>query len=129
MHLLGQGIGRFVLKLIVSKFNIPYRPTNPDKVYTFTVVKKELDAAGLQIKESQKYVPTSFQGSWDNLIQKIDGARAIDFLDFLLYVIPTLIVPLLKNDNVKKAVLNLVRGCAIALQWELTESLITEMEV
>ncbi|KAI8968632.1 hypothetical protein BDB01DRAFT_733094 [Pilobolus umbonatus] len=128
MHLLGQGIGRFVLKLIVPKYNVSFRPRNVDKAYTFFVDKKELEAAGHQIKESQKHIPTSFQGSWDNLIQKVDGARAIDFIDFLLYVIPTLIVPLLEGEIVKKVLLSLVRGCSIALQWDLTESLITEMQ-
>ena len=83
---------------------------------------------GKCIEMSRSKIPVSFQGSWDNLIAKTDGARAVDFLDFLLFVVPTLIVPLFRSAPVRRALLNLVKGCAIALQWELTDSNINEME-
>lgn len=46
-----------------------------------------MEIVGKMIEESRKNISIAFQGSWDNLIAKLDGARAIDFLDLLLYVI------------------------------------------
>lgn len=61
-------------------------------------------------------------------MRKKDGVRAVDWLDFLLYVVPTLVVPYLPSTSAKKALLALVKGCALALQWRLTEDLLREME-
>ncbi|KAG2193951.1 hypothetical protein INT47_003521 [Mucor saturninus] len=135
MHLLGQGIGRFIFDVIVkvnqsndtSYYSKKKGNFNKD-AYTFKVSKKQLELVGDCITKSRANIPVSFQGSWDNLLSKIDGARAIDFLDFLLYVVPTLLVPLFEKTSVRKALLMLSRGCAIALQWELTDSLVQKME-
>lgn len=139
MHLIGQGVARLFYGLVVTanlspnnqKKNCFYKyPDNTynKQQYTFLIPKQELINAGHCINISRCNIPVSFQGSWDNLINKIDGARAIDFIDFLLYVVPTLIVPLFARADVRKAVISLVRGCAMALQWEFTNSQIIEME-
>lgn len=135
MHLLGQGIGRFIYDIIVkvNKTNDTSYYAKKQNIfnkdgYTFKVPKAQLDLVGACITSSRASIPVSFQGSWDNLIEKTDGARAIDFLDFLLYVVPTLLVPLFPRTAVRKALIMLSRGCAIALQWELTGPLIQEME-
>ena len=137
MHLLGQGMGRLIHNLIITTCmttgHTKYMHKKDDDTfnmsgYSFAVVKKDLLEVGKCIEASRSKIPVSFQGSWDNLIVKTDGARAVDFLDFLLFVIPTLIVPLFRNTSARRALLSLVKGCAIALQWELDESMIKEME-
>ena len=95
--------------------------------YPFYIPKRSLVSIGKSITESRQYIPTSFQGSFDNVFAKTEGTRAVDWLDFLLYIVPTLVVPYLPNRTVQKAVLSLVKGCSLALQWELTEELIDEM--
>ncbi|KAI9327116.1 hypothetical protein BD770DRAFT_334516 [Pilaira anomala] len=138
LHLFGQGIAKFIRLLIVKVNQAPLENTtvfgkSSDgsfnmSNYTFKLSKKQLEDVGDCIEASRGKIPVSFQGSWDNLVKKIDGARAVDFLDFLLYVVPTLIVPLFTKVEVRRALLFLVRGCAIGLQWETNESLIQEME-
>lgn len=138
LHLFGQGIAKFIRLLIVKVNQAPSENTtvfgkSSDgsfnmSNYTFKLSKKQLEDVGNCIEASRGKIPVSFQGSWDNLVKKIDGARAVDFLDFLLYVVPTLIVPLFTKLDVRRALLFLVRGCAIGLQWETNESLIQEME-
>jgi hypothetical protein len=73
-------------------------------------------------------VPISFQGSFEDVISKTEGTRAVDWLDFLLYVVPTIVVPFIRNPPAQKAILSLIKGCALALQWELTDEKICEME-
>ncbi|KAL0582365.1 hypothetical protein ABG067_007792, partial [Albugo candida] len=143
MHPIEQGMGRLVHKFIVlsnmissgstdkkdNSNNFRYSKKKNDYAtdYTFKLDRKDLLDAGKCIENSRSKIPVSFQGSWDNLVKKTDGARAIDFIDFLLYALPTVFVPFFNSANTRKALLHLSRGCAIALQWELTEELIVEM--
>ena len=137
MHLLGHGIGKLIHKLIVlsnttttvSRYYVKNAVGSYLKDrYTFSLKKRDILLAGKCIELSRSKIPVSFQGSWDNLLHKTDGARAIDYIDFLLYVVPTLLVPLFAKAATRKALLALVKGCAIALQWDLNEAMIVEME-
>jgi hypothetical protein len=135
MHLIARGIGKHIYDLImvdITKNSIFYY-TNTDSTvnstqYPFYISKTNLLAIGSCISQSRKFIPTSFQGSFDDVIRGIDGTRAVDWLDFLLYIVPTVVVPCLSTESCKQAVLALVRGCSIALQWELTHELIDDME-
>ncbi|OAD71018.1 hypothetical protein PHYBLDRAFT_148233 [Phycomyces blakesleeanus NRRL 1555(-)] len=138
MHLIGHGIGKLVHKLIVLSNTTTstnnYYPRTADGSlllkdrYTFSLQKKDVLSAGQCIELSRSKIPVSFQGSWDNLMLKTEGTRAIDYIDLLLYVVPTLLVPLFTKVATQKALLALVRGCSISLQWNLNEELIVEME-
>lgn len=137
LHLIARGIGKHIYELITVdldiKNNTHYFYTKSDNTkssegYPFYIPKANLRKIGETIAKSRQYIPTSFQGSFDNLIAKTDGTRAVDWLDFLLYIVPTLVVPYLSNRVVQKALLALVKGCALALQWNLTDELINEME-
>ena len=114
LHALGQGLSRFVHEMVVKVNQNPkmtnYYTKNADGKfnsadYTIKLSTTQLENVGKCIELSRCKIPISFQGSWDNLIGKVDGARAIDFLDFLLYVVPTLIVPLFSKVAVRKALL------------------------
>ncbi|CAO3618584.1 unnamed protein product [Mucor hiemalis] len=132
MHMLGHGIGKLIYRLLVKtnqgNEHLYFHNDKSAKHYPFTIDKKQLLAAGKSIDASRAHIPVSFQGSWDNIINKLDGVRAVDYLDFLLFVVPTLLVPLLQKNKTRTAVMNLVQGCSIALQWELTEDSIVQME-
>ncbi|GAA5804830.1 hypothetical protein HPULCUR_010338 [Helicostylum pulchrum] len=80
------------------------------------------------IAKSRKYIPTSFQGSFDNVIEKTDGTRHVDWLDILLSCIHTIVVPYIEDAATKKALLSLVKGCALSLQWNLTEHMLNEIQ-
>ncbi|OAD70072.1 hypothetical protein PHYBLDRAFT_73877 [Phycomyces blakesleeanus NRRL 1555(-)] len=135
LHLIARGIGKLVYDLITITITkeTKFYYTHPDNTlntteYPFHIPRADLVTIGNCITSSQKYIPTSFQGSFDNVFAKIDGTRAVDWLDFLLYLVPTLVVPYLPNRAVKTALLSLVKGCALALQWTLTSELLDEME-
>ena len=114
LHCFGQGVSRFVHEMIVKvnqnrKLTTFYSKKADGSFntadYTFKLNAGQLENVGKCIELSRNKIPVSFQGSWDNLIAKVDGARAIDFLDFLLYVVPTLIVPLFSKAATRKALL------------------------
>ncbi|OAD75362.1 C2H2-type zinc finger transcription factor [Phycomyces blakesleeanus NRRL 1555(-)] len=129
------GIGKLVYDLITVTLTkeTKFYYTHPDNTlntteYPFHIPRADLVTIGNCITSSRKYIPTSFQGSFDNVFAKIDGTRAVDWLDFLLYLVPTLVMPYLPNRAVKTALLSLVKGCALTLQWMLTSELLDEME-
>ncbi|OAD74354.1 hypothetical protein PHYBLDRAFT_167768 [Phycomyces blakesleeanus NRRL 1555(-)] len=108
--------------------------TRPDDTLSttecpFFIPRASLVTIGNCITSLRPYIPVSFQGSFDNVFSKIDGTHAVDWLDFLLYIVYTLVVPFLPNRAVKTAVLSLVKGCALALQWMLTLELLNKMDV
>jgi hypothetical protein len=81
--------------------------------------KKIFDAIDVYVNKSRETIPLSFEGSWQN----VKGlSRAVDWQDFLLYIIPTLVIQHLKHKKTKDALMNLVYGCSIALQWSISKS-------
>lgn len=136
MHLIARGIGKLVYDLTMTSITndrlFYYTETTDHTVildnYPFYISKDKLTAIGNSISNSRQYIPTSFQGSFENIICRCDGVRAVDWLDYLLYIVPTIVVPCLSGDSCKKAVLSLVRGCALALQWELNEDDINALD-
>ncbi|OAD68465.1 hypothetical protein PHYBLDRAFT_173457 [Phycomyces blakesleeanus NRRL 1555(-)] len=135
LHLIARGIGKLVYDLITITLTkkTKFYYTHPDNTlniteHPFHIPRADLVTIGNCITSSRKYIPTSFQGSFDNVFAKINGTHAVDWLDFLLYLVPTLVMPYLLNRAVKTALLSLVKGCTLALQWTLTSELLDEME-
>lgn len=135
MHTIARGIGKLIYDMttVEKTKNDRFYFTDSDNLlckdgYPFYIHKDDLENIGASIENSRSHIPVSFQGSFDNIIAKIEGTRAFDWLDYLLYIVPTIVVPYLRGSAVKKAVLALVKGCSLALQWTLTSELIDEMD-
>lgn len=80
------------------------------------------------MNDSRRRIPLAFSGCFKGITEKSTKSyRSVDWIDFLVYVIPTLVVPLLVHIPTQKAVLALVRACTFALQWNITESEIDEI--
>lgn len=136
MHTLSHGIGKHLYQLLTVDLypnkNTHFFYTQQDKSisknnYPFFIKRSDLKEIGLSITKSRKNIPTTFEGSFDNMIGNTEGVRAVDWQDFLLYIIPTLIVPLIESRSCRKAILALVRGCALSLQWNLTTDMLNEI--
>ncbi|OAD72708.1 hypothetical protein PHYBLDRAFT_168970 [Phycomyces blakesleeanus NRRL 1555(-)] len=109
-------IGKLVYGLITITLTkeTKFYYTHPDNTlntteYPFHILRADLVTIGNCITSSQKYILTSFQGSFDNVFVKINSTRAVDWLDFLLYLVLTLVVPYLPNRAAKTALLSLVK--------------------
>lgn len=97
--------------------------------YPFYISKANLKTIGDSITQSRQTIPVSFQGSFYNVMEKTEGTRAVDWLDFLLYVFPTLVVPYLPNNAAKDATLSLIKGCGLSLQWDITTQQIDQIRM
>lgn len=126
MHLIGQGVAKHLYELItvsLGKKNSCSGLVNPDVQYTFDIPKATLQSLGYLVGDSLDTVPSSFTGKWvDPITGYKGGNRAVDWIDFMFHMLPTVFVPHLPNQKVKDAVNDLVLACRLALQWEITEN-------
>lgn len=128
MHSVARGIDNLVYELItVDKTGEDgFFHTRPDESkvissYPFLITKQNLVAIGKVMAKSAWNILTSFEGSFQDLVNKTSGTHAVDWLDFLFCIVPTLIVPLIQSNAAKQAILSLVKDCSLAMQWEITE--------
>ena len=56
-----------------------------------------------------------FQGSWSSINRGF--YNEIDWLDTFLYVLSSMVLWRLEDGAAKKALMDLINGCALALQW------------
>lgn len=96
--------------------------------YTFYIPPGKLHEIGLLIQRSRSTVPSTFMSKWENPIVQSGGNRGVDWLDFFLYMVPTLFVPALANNDAKAPLLYLSKACAVALKWEIKETDIRRLQ-
>ena len=82
-------------------------------------------AIGDLISKSKRTIPPTFDGCWD---PNFGYYRSVDYLDFLLFVTPTIIVDKLVDTRARNALMALINGCSLALQWSITKAEIDEMD-
>ncbi|SAM04410.1 hypothetical protein [Absidia glauca] len=81
-----------------------------------------MSTVGNDMLTSRPDIPLSFfNGNWDN-IEKHQAARAVDWMDFLLFVVPTLIIPSLHYPEAREKLKNLIISIHLCLRWELSTS-------
>jgi hypothetical protein len=54
--------------------------------YPFVIRKEVLKEIGETIETTRKFIPSNFDGSFQNIISNIRGTRAVDYLDFAFIV-------------------------------------------
>ncbi|OAD69485.1 hypothetical protein PHYBLDRAFT_188264 [Phycomyces blakesleeanus NRRL 1555(-)] len=68
----------------------------------------------------KRSIPTSFHGAWINIATRSGYFRAVDWADFILFVIPTLVAERVRDQAARKALLDLVQTCNLLMSWELS---------
>lgn len=134
MHCISRGIGALVYNLLNPRTNVKFKHINIGTdtsihSYTFELHHSSPDIMsnlGKLVDKSCVNIPPAFEGSWDGIL---GINRAVDYLDFLLYIVPTIIVPLLVSSPAKVALMDLINGCLIALQWDISRDDLTTMNM
>lgn len=126
MHLIGRNISNLVLGLVFEQDKFKYNSCNG---YTFDFIagtskERLLIQIYDQMRRSRPYVPHAFEGHWNGNQSQL---RAVDLQDILLYVVPTMVLPYLRYEETKDALMNLINGCLIALQWSISSAELTRM--
>lgn len=75
------------------------------------------------MNKSRANIPLAFSGCFKGINQNSTMFyRSVDWLGFLMYIVPTLVVPILVDKSAQSALLALARACAVTLQWSVTET-------
>ncbi|OAD68696.1 hypothetical protein PHYBLDRAFT_188654 [Phycomyces blakesleeanus NRRL 1555(-)] len=111
MHGICHGIGKQVWGLVCGK----YGKDHP--LSLSLVAQKEIGTAMVSTRRS---ISTSFHGAWINIATRSGYFRAVDWADFILFVIPTLVAERVRDQAARKALLDLVQTCNLLMSWELS---------
>ncbi|OAD77055.1 hypothetical protein PHYBLDRAFT_142568 [Phycomyces blakesleeanus NRRL 1555(-)] len=82
MHGLCHGIGKQVWGLVYRKYGIKH------PLCLSLATQREIGAAIVAAKST---IPTSLHGAWRDMTKNVSFFRAVDWADFLLFVVPTLV--------------------------------------
>ena len=128
MHLISN-VAKQLYNLLTTSNNSKFCPPSClSKDYPFNLDNSDFTVIQKSMDESRCNIPLAFSGCFKGINEKsTNGYRSVDWLDFLMYAVPTLVVPLLHSKSTQDAVSALVRACGVALQWEITEDELQEM--
>ncbi|OAD71971.1 hypothetical protein PHYBLDRAFT_146954 [Phycomyces blakesleeanus NRRL 1555(-)] len=126
MHLLGHGTGQQLYVALGGKF-CPRSMTLKHHGYPFAL-DVSLEDINKAICASRANIPANFTGMWRSLKEFNGKRKAVDWIDFLLFVVPMIVINHFVFDHTKAAVMNLVTAYRIAQQWRTTAANIQEAE-
>ena len=123
MHMVSN-VAKLVYQLLAPTSRKSHRPDHcTDKKYPFFVDNASLNLIQQGMNKSRANIPLAFSGCFKGINQNSTMFyRSVDWLGFLLYIVPTLVIPILVDKSAQSALLALVRACAVTLQWSVTET-------
>ncbi|KAG1444395.1 hypothetical protein G6F56_010315 [Rhizopus delemar] len=134
MHLIGQGVAKQIFKLLQlssskkspSAKRSVYAPTKEKLVsnkttanswpFTFDIDKDDLLDIGEYIDHSRAYTPSSFNSPWTNFIKDDSKMRAVDWINFLFHMLPTVFIPCITHQRTRQALVQLPTALKLASQ-------------
>jgi hypothetical protein len=117
--------------MISPRYNSNFKFIDNEEAYPFQLSNLHFRCLNLGMVNSRQYIPTgAFQGSFNPVdpsnVKSI--YRSTDWIEWLVYIVPTLVAGLFENAETRRGVLGLSRGCALAMQWVVTKDNIQEMK-
>ncbi|OAD68811.1 hypothetical protein PHYBLDRAFT_149822 [Phycomyces blakesleeanus NRRL 1555(-)] len=109
MHGLCHGIGKQVWGLVCRKYGIKH------PLCLSLATQREIGAAMVAAKST---IPTSLYGAWRDVTKNAGFFRAVDWADFLLFVVPTLVAECVQDLVAQNALLGLVQTCNLLMSWD-----------
>lgn len=122
MHMLDLGIAKQLWNLISdSKYDVEEGEPNPLSLPVF-----QCKAIGIQVPNARSFAK-DFSGDCGDVYTRSGYYRAIDWLHFMMYLVPTIVVRYFKGQT-RDAILHLVRVYHVACNRELAGSDVADME-
>jgi hypothetical protein len=100
-----------------------------ENTYTFNLTSAQLEEAAKKMENSRCTISASFEGRWEGITRSIVLARGIDFLDWMLYAVPSIIVPMFGDrPETQKPIMKLVEGLTILVEWHIDSVMLDRMD-
>jgi hypothetical protein len=127
MHLIGYGLGKMLFAMFQPIRKNSYATTKDKRKhlatpgFPFYLDGCDLAKVGEAMALSKPDIPVGhFDGNWDDIV-KYPNARAVDWMNFLLFVVPTLISPSLYYSYTREIVNNLLIAMHLCLSWKVDQ--------
>ncbi|KAI8376571.1 uncharacterized protein BYT42DRAFT_498503 [Radiomyces spectabilis] len=121
MHLLGPGIGKQLWRLILGDYG---ESANP-----FYLLPKNRQLIGARIAASRSLIPSSFAGDCGDVATQSGFYRAVDWIHFVRFFVPTIVLEFYTDPGVRKAIIDLSEIYCYALSRELSVNQIRSLKV
>ncbi|OAD66944.1 hypothetical protein PHYBLDRAFT_151882 [Phycomyces blakesleeanus NRRL 1555(-)] len=111
MHGLCHGISKQVWGLVSGTYGTDH---------CFALSSGVWKEIGTAMYKTRNTIPTSFHGDWRDVYKNPGSFKAVDWADFLLFVVPTLVAECIGDATARNALLGLVQACNLLMSWELS---------
>lgn len=126
-----SNIAKDVFSMMSPKYNSHFKYCGNEKQYPFQLSNASFEAIKKSMEGSRSLIPAScFKGSWLAIDQSNVKQlyRSAEWLDYLLYCVPTLIMSQFQDAKVISGFLSLIRGISLSLQFRITENDLKEID-
>ncbi|SAM08341.1 hypothetical protein [Absidia glauca] len=124
MYFLGYGLGKMLFAMFQPIKKNLYVTSKGKRKYLAArdyLGDLELTKVGEAMALSKPDIPVGhFDGNWDDIV-KYPNARAVDWINFVLFVVPTLLAPSLYYDNTREILSNLIIAMHLCLSWKVDQ--------
>lgn len=131
MHLF-TNVAKLLFDMISPVTNKKFKYNGKESTYPFLFNhSKHGPLIKASVNSSRSSIPPNFHGSFHgvDMSQGTRGQyRSVDWLDWLRYILPNLITPVLNDRRAAEALDSLVYAITLAMQWKITEKQIKIIE-
>ncbi|KAG2200633.1 hypothetical protein INT47_007377 [Mucor saturninus] len=119
-----SNVSNICFDLLFPGYNTRFKFVGNESNYLFLLSPANLEKIKISMNDSRCYMSTDFSSSFkgmhsDNVRSMY---RSVDWIAWLLYVVPTIVAPLLPSSCATKPFIALSRGIKLSLQWVITGS-------
>lgn len=126
-----SNISKLFFDLLSSRYNSSFKYHGNESNYPFQLSNLQIDCLNQGMDKSRVLIPAGvFQGSFKSVNPaNVKGMyRSVDWIDWFIYVVPTLLASLFDDRKIRDAILALTRACALSLQWVVTKDEVEEIK-
>lgn len=111
---------------------------------TLKLTKSNYESIANNILEEAKHIPPIFDGEFKDVFRNTSKARGVDYMVFLKYIVPTLVIEKLQQqqaksrgvtdkekEDLKEAIIaleSISKACSIATQYSISEEELVELD-
>ena len=117
--------------MISGRYNQQYKVFGNEAQYPFELSSAQAECLKVGMEKSRVLIPAgAFQGSFKpvNPANVKSLYRSVDWIDWFIYVVPTLVASLFVDETIQKAILALTRACGLSLQWVVTKKEVQDIK-
>lgn len=117
--------------MFCPKYNLHFKYCGNESKYPFELSSAAFVSIKKSMEVSRQLIPAgTFKGSWlamePNNVKSV--YRSAEWIDWLLYCVPTLILSQFQDRDVVTGFLNLIRGISLSLQFEIATNDLEEID-